>query len=567
MNDSSNLSKDEVQKIVTQKIKNNTKFLDEINQYLHNQGIEIVKRYEIVTNVLLERDATSLTCNETIEWIKNKVSLVTIEKNEIYQIVFMFFGNRHFKKQLDQFYTPMSICNFINTLLIPGKKAIDPACGTGDLLNQYMGNITLVDKSDSVLEMTKFIKRNGTATIEHKDSLKDLFDYEKQFDYCVMNPPFGTKTIETNIDVLNKYELGKGKEKQEIGLLFVELGLRLLNKNGILFAIVPNGYLGNTKGDYIKMREMVINKYTLLGVIKLPDNAFNRSGTGVATSILIIQNKKPRKEYHIFIGNVKDIGYILNKKNTPIKYKINNEGYYEHDASLNPVVDENLSNIQKSLYKFVEKKKIHNLLFTPILSKCKYESFKKSELDANLIFDIKRYLDTFKKTVKTLKKKCKTINEYCDNNANFKFTKKAGEYAYIDIKSVNTPLYKPNTYPNVTLPGRARYMVSKNDILISKLKGKISFTIITENRENLVVSNGFSVIRPKDKKSLVIIFANLFTEAFKIQHQSMVTGSIMETLSDDDIKNIYIKEDIDHDKYETILSSITILNRELITLG
>ena len=116
------------------------------------------------------------------------------------------------------------------------------------------------------------------------------------------------------------------------------------------------------------------------------------------------------------------------------------------------------------------------------------------------------------------------------------------------------------------LLGRQR-VEKKNDILISKLKGKISFTIITENRENLVVSNGFSVIRPKDKKSLVIIFANLFTEAFKIQHQSMVTGSIMETLSDDDIKNIYIKEDIDHDKYETILSSITILNRELITLG
>ena len=184
-----------------------------------------------------------------------------------------------------------------------------------------------------------------------------------------------------------------------------------------------------------------------------------------------------------------------------------------------------------------------------------------------MIFDIKRYLDTFKKIVKTLKKKCKTINEYCDNDANFKFTKKAGEYAYIDIKSVNTPLYKPNTYPNVTLPGRARYLVRKNDILISKLKGKISFTIITENRENLVVSNGFSVIRPKDEKSLVIIFANLFTEAFKIQHQSMVTGSIMETLSDKDIKNIYIKEDIDHDKYNTILSSITILNRELITLG
>ena len=58
MNDSSNLSKDEAQKIVTQKIKNNTKFLDEINQYLHNKGVEIVKRYEIVTNVLLDKDTT-----------------------------------------------------------------------------------------------------------------------------------------------------------------------------------------------------------------------------------------------------------------------------------------------------------------------------------------------------------------------------------------------------------------------------------------------------------------------------------------------------------------------------
>ena len=41
----------------------------------------------------------------------------------------------------------------------------------------------------------------------------------------------------------------------------------------------------------------------------------------------------------------------------------------------------------------------------------------------------------------------------------------------------------------------------------------------------------------------------------------------METLSDDDIKNIYIKEDIDYEKYNTILSSIAILNCELTTLG
>ena len=91
----------------------------------------------------------------------------------------------------------MTICNFINSLLIPGKTAIDPACGTGDLLNQYQGDITLVDKCASVLEMTKFIKEHlgNNATIHNKDSLKDLITGALKYDYCVLNPPFGTKTL------------------------------------------------------------------------------------------------------------------------------------------------------------------------------------------------------------------------------------------------------------------------------------------------------------------------------------------------------------------------------------
>jgi len=105
--------------------------------------------------------------------------------------------------------------------------------------------------------------------------------------------------------------------------------------------------------------------------------------------------------------------------------------------------------------------------------------------------------------------------------------------------------------------------VQKNDIIISKLKGKISFAIITQDMNNLVVSNGFTVLRPTNETSLVTIFANLFDKSFKIQHQSMVTGSIMETLSDEDIKKIYIKDDIDANKYNNIIDSIKALNDEL----
>jgi|TARA_R110002074_G_scaffold154287_1_gene309762 type I restriction enzyme M protein len=560
----------EIQKQIQEKIKNNTKFLDEINQYLHNKGVELVKRYDIIIGILLKKETTNVTSDEIIEWVKAKLSTVSIEKNEIYQIIFMFFGNHYFKKQLDQFYTPMTICNFINSLLIPGKTAIDPACGTGDLLNQYQGDITLVDKCSSVLEMTTFIKEHlgNNATIHNKDSLKDLVTSAVKYDYCVLNPPFGTKTLTTNTNILNLYELGRGRKKQEIGILFVELGLKLLKSEGILFAIVPNGYLGNIKGDYVAMRRMIIDKYTLLGIIKLPDNAFARSGTGVATSILVIQNKKPKKKYSIFIEDVKTIGYTLNKKNTPFKYKMTTNGYYHYDKDSNPILDEELTNTKKLFQRFAFKKKISNFKFGTVLSKPAYQSFKKSDIDLNLIFDIKRHLDIYKNTIESCKKSnYKTLRDYCNIDATFKFKKMASQYYYIDIKSVNTPLYNPNLYPNVLLPSRGKYKVEKNDILISKLKGKISFTVITESKENLITSNGFSVIRPKDKKSLVIIFANLFTKEFKIQHQSMVTGSIMETLSDNDIKNIYIKEDIDYEKYNTILSSIAILNCELVSLS
>ena len=234
---------------------------------------------------------------------------------------------------------------------------------------------------------------------------------------------------------------------------------------------------------------------------------------------------------------------------------------------MNPILEENLTHTMELFQSFIHKNNILHLLSKQTDST--YQHFKKSDLNEYLIFDIKRYLTIYKDIRHFAQsKQHKKLNDYCDNTATFKFRKTKPQYYYVDIKSVNTPLYNPNLYSQLTLPARGKYCVQKNDILISKLKGKISFTVITETKDNLIASNGFSVIRPKDNKSLVIIFANLFTTTFKIQHQSMVTGSIMETLSDDDIKNIYITEEaIDYEKYNSILSSILILNGELTTVN
>ena len=98
------------------------------------------------------------------------------------------------------------------------------------------------------------------------------------------------------------------------------------------------------------------------------------------------------------------------------------------------------------------------------------------------------------------------------------------------------------------LPSRAKISVRKDDIIVSKLKGKISFTIILDDVDNIICSNGFALLRPKDYNSAVLIFANLFTSEFKIQHNALCTGSIMETISEIDIQNIYIMGGIGCDK-------------------
>ena len=94
----------------------------------------------------------------------------------------------------------------------------------------------------------------------------------------------------------------------------------------------------------------------------------------------------------------------------------------------------------------------------------------------------------------------------------------------------------------------------------------MKFTLVLEEQDNIVCTNGFYLIRPKTPDDLLIIFGNLFTEEFKIQHQSLTRGSIMEGISDTDIENILINEDIDVVKYKKIIDAMKLLKIELTSL-
>lgn len=227
-------------------------------------------------------------------------------------------------------------------------KIVDPACGSGAFLitafeyllnyNNYLddkifdltgvkdlfsdttkeilqNNIFGVDLNKESVEITKlslWLKTadgNKTlATLEDNikcgNSLIDdpeiagemAFDWEKGFpeifsnggfDIVVGNPPY------VDIKSLNPVEVKyyfkrflTTENRVNLYSIFIEKGIEILSKNGILSFINPNSMLVND--SYAKLRDLIFSKIT--HIVKLPDNIFEEAK--VETIIFEIKNSE-----------------------------------------------------------------------------------------------------------------------------------------------------------------------------------------------------------------------------------------------------------------------------------
>lgn len=563
----------ELTKKIETMIKNNDVFVESLNQLLHNHGIEFNARLNIILELIQYKfNQTPVTLVDTSSQIyKDVLSIienVSINKSEIFQKVFMFYGNKKSKVNLDQYYTPVTVGQFMNTMCIPGKKAIDPASGTGDLAINYDGHVTLWDISPDVIDIAKFNYELQHKT--HEGSVQDSITHHDKdtntYDYCFLNPPFGSSTVIQSPDILKNYELGKGVKKEEIGILFIERSLKLLKEGGVAYIILPNGYLGNNTANTIKLRSYLL-RYRVIAIIELPGNTFSRSGTGVSTSLVIVSKTPTTASYPIFIRKINDIGYQLNKKNTPYKYQTERGEYILNDKN-EPMLLNHFVDCERSLSKYLHDNNITCLQRLPLSAceSCSYERLDTSVLDDRKTLDVNRYVHAYTSIIQqSLSEKRPQLKDHLQKNVKEGFViDKQKEYIYLDIKQVNSPMYaKHNTMYGYELPGRAKIKVNKYDVIVSKLKGKITFAVILDDADNIVCTNGFCLLRPKSFEDCVILVGNLFSSEFRIQHNAMCTGSIMESISNDDMKNIYIRDNIDHDKYKNIMNALTVIHNEL----
>jgi len=562
----------------------NSKHINHINQLLHNKGIKQEDRIGVLTSLFERRKSLTVeaTATSTATVVDPRFSDImdAITNKEISQEIFMLFGSKLTRYKLDQFYTPLTISEFITGMMIPGKAAVDPAGGTGDLLVHYNGNIHIWDVDEHALELCRFnyeLNMKKNYQIKCANSLTFIGDHDnaaaEAFDYVTMNPPFGSSTIITDNTILQHYELGVGRKKQEIGILFLELGLKLLKPDGILFAIVPAGYVGNSTKPCMDLRGLLLRN-RVIASIELPKQSFKRSGTGVNTYIVVIQKKvpAPTPPYPIFISAIENIGYELSKANTPIKYKIVRETGELQMQNGRPVVENDLVECADQLTRFARDEGIPNTVHRADHADAGadadadaetfvYDTVISSSLQ-DMILDVNRYTRKYRSLIAKLKSTpgFATISDLAKLIVKPTKIDSRKKYKYIDIGEISTPLYGSKELYGWELPSRAKYSLQKYDILVSKLEGTVSYCVILDDSDNYISTNGVSVIRPKNMNALYILFANITKKDFIVQHNAYLTGSIMASLSDSDIGDILMNTQIDVEMTKKMVEALTALN-------
>jgi type I restriction enzyme, S subunit len=109
---------------------------------------------------------------------------------------------------------------------------------------------------------------------------------------------------------------------------------------------------------------------------------------------------------------------------------------------------------------------------------------------------------------------------------------------YLDISSVSTNrIAEATTYAFKDAPGRARRRVQHGDIIWSSVRpANRAYCLIFEPEENLIVSTGFAVIRPKRYTPFTFLFHAVTSNPFVDQMTTVAKGAAYPATSFDDFE-------------------------------
>ncbi len=261
---------------------------------------------------------------------------------------FEYFLGDTFTGGLGEYFTPRNIVEFIVDAINPkiGDKIVDPFCGTGgflifafetiskkireqdfsedekdkwkyELSNNSIFGTDWKERTSQSCKMNMMVHGDGSAGIFMHHGLIDVEGEieENKFNICLTNPPFGS--LENDREILDNYELGKGRSSQSRLILGIERAIRLVKPNGLIGIVVIDGVLNNDSMAYV--REYIKKNTYVKASISLCKETFEGYGARAKTSILFLKKKKEdtQLKYDTFFAIARNTGYAPNGSQIP----------------------------------------------------------------------------------------------------------------------------------------------------------------------------------------------------------------------------------------------------------
>ncbi len=482
------------------------------------------------------------------------------------------------KGERGQFFTPDPIISLMVNFLKPqfNETVLDPACGTGGFLRQV---ISFVRSNNKEKDIQYYIKNCvfGTEinpTIARVANLRFIFEgsdamnvdccnalsdlktgsvskilTRDAYDLILTNPPFGSQGKITDKKTLSSFNLGYkwcGKKPQTLqngqtpDILFIERCIDLLKPNGRMGIVLPDGDLENPSLEYV--RTYILSKCDLIGVIKLPDQAFVPFGTGVKASVLFLKKKENpdiNNASFVFFAKINNLGYIYNK-NASVLYRKDPFGNPLLDSIGNPIVNEDCTKINKQYELYLQTNKIQD----------SDDCFVVESKDIKGRFDFEYYSPKYMKNVHYLINRrsipLHSIAKIIRGKAPL-LKQKNKIVKYIEISDLNPSTSEIISYSEIPvheLPSRATFEVRTGDVITSVAGNSIGTSkhasaLVTSEYDKSICTNGFKVIRPfaVDPYYLIYYFK---TDFFLNQILRLRTGAAIPSVSDDDFNNILV---------------------------
>lgn len=513
------------------------------------------------------------------------------------QQVFMTFVPAVFKKDLDQYFTPLTLVDCMVEILKPGPndKVADPAMGTADFLTatmqyrlkrndgQIINRVYGVDKDKQAYELAvinMILNKDGQTNLSNSDSIEDHALWKDQMDIALCNPPFGSKTLETRKHVLKNYDLGHlwNKEdgiwhktdqvldSQQLGILFIERCYKLLAEGGRLGIILPEGYLCTASYGYV--RTWILNNFRVVGLVELPRRIFLKSEADLRSNILFAtKDCNATQNYPIHSELVRKVGYKLGRGFFTIPLRDQETGLEKRDANNNVLIDTDFNRVKTNFLKFIQIKD------QPL--GLEWHGAKKNDIKNHPLLDMKPRRLSYKAL----------SNIQSIQNRNYKRLSDIAEV--VDDTVIFSEFHAENSLINliegqdiraaegvVVLKGKEKrwqvevrktskgYKVKKNDIVIGLVRPeRRNIGFFMDDTDNVYASpDGVAIIREhpalKDQYPIEWIFQTLRTECCRIQFWTESGGTSYGKLTSEQIRNVLIPIP----DYAEIIEAKTLIN-------